>query len=153
MVARTPLTGAFALGEPASISWPRDWSPFPGPRRELPRRRRPSDHLGVRGEASPAPSERPISNTISLPTSVAGVSPPASAPMFAGNVGNVIEQVPFGSTDHLSSRAIFGAAAFSRVPQDRADAVLPILDEFGVNHIDVAASYGDAELRLAPWMR
>ncbi|MBW3631193.1 MAG: hypothetical protein KY464_18150 [Gemmatimonadetes bacterium] len=36
--------------------------------------------------------------------------------------------------------------------QERADELLPVLDEFGVNHLDVAASYGDAELRLAPWL-
>ena len=36
--------------------------------------------------------------------------------------------------------------------QERADALLAILDEHGVNHLDVAASYGDAELRLAPWL-
>lgn len=36
--------------------------------------------------------------------------------------------------------------------QERADQLLPALDEFGVNHLDVAASYGDAELRLAPWL-
>jgi aryl-alcohol dehydrogenase-like predicted oxidoreductase len=37
--------------------------------------------------------------------------------------------------------------------QERADEVLETLLEFGINHIDVAASYGDAELRVAPWMR
>jgi aryl-alcohol dehydrogenase-like predicted oxidoreductase len=37
--------------------------------------------------------------------------------------------------------------------QDRADQVLPTLLEFGVNHIDTAASYGDSELRIAPWMK
>jgi len=47
---------------------------------------------------------------------------------------------------------IFGAAALGRMRQERADELLPILDEFGVNHIDVAAGYGDAELRLAPWL-
>jgi len=36
--------------------------------------------------------------------------------------------------------------------QERSDQLLPVLDEFGVNHLDVAASYGDAELRLAPWL-
>ena len=36
--------------------------------------------------------------------------------------------------------------------QERADELLPILLEFGVNHIDAAASYGDAELRIRPWM-
>ncbi|HUQ39768.1 MAG TPA: aldo/keto reductase [Acidimicrobiales bacterium] len=36
--------------------------------------------------------------------------------------------------------------------QEKADALLPLLDSFGVNHLDVAAGYGDAELRLAPWL-
>ena len=64
----------------------------------------------------------------------------------------MIERRPFGRTGHQSSRVIFGAAALSRMAQDRADRLLPVLDEFGVNHLDVAASYGDAELRLAPWL-
>src|SRR5437016_14011993 len=58
----------------------------------------------------------------------------------------------FGRTGHMSSRVIFGAAALGRMRQERADELLPALDEFGVNHIDVAADYGDAELRLAPWL-
>jgi len=64
----------------------------------------------------------------------------------------MIERQRFGRTGHASSRVIFGAAALSRATQEQADAVLPLLDEFGVNHLDVAASYGDAELRLAPWL-
>lgn len=64
----------------------------------------------------------------------------------------MIARQPFGRTGHASSRVIFGAAALSRVDQDTADALLPLLDRFGVNHLDVAASYGDAELRLAPWL-
>lgn len=67
-------------------------------------------------------------------------------------MARVIERMPFGRTGHLSSRVIFGAAALSRVRQDKADEALSVLREFGVNHIDAAASYGDAELRLAPWM-
>lgn len=64
----------------------------------------------------------------------------------------MIETLPFGRTGHLSTRTLFGAAALGAMRQDRADAVLDVLLEFGVNHIDVAASYGDAELRLAPWL-
>lgn len=64
----------------------------------------------------------------------------------------MIERRPFGRTGHESSRVIFGAAALSRMSQERSDQLLPLLDEFGVNHLDVAASYGDAELRLAPWL-
>ena len=65
----------------------------------------------------------------------------------------MIEQAPFGATGHESSRVIFGAAALGEVTQREADAALDLLLEHGVNHIDVAASYGDAELRLAPWLR
>ncbi len=58
----------------------------------------------------------------------------------------------FGRTGHESTRALFGAAAFSRVTQDEADRTMELLIERGVNHIDTAASYGDAELRIGPWM-
>jgi aryl-alcohol dehydrogenase-like predicted oxidoreductase len=64
----------------------------------------------------------------------------------------MIDQMEFGRTGHRSTRVIFGAAALGTMPQDRADALLDILLEFGVNHIDTAASYGESELRLAPWM-
>jgi len=62
------------------------------------------------------------------------------------------ERAPFGRTGHESSRVIFGAAALGSMRQERADQVLTTLLEFGVNHIDTAASYGDSELRIAPWM-
>ncbi len=65
----------------------------------------------------------------------------------------MIERIPFGHTGHDSSRTLFGAAALGAMKQDRADATLAKLDQFGVNHIDVAASYGDAELRLAPFLQ
>ena len=64
----------------------------------------------------------------------------------------MIEKQLFGRTDHLSTRAIFGAAALSRVTQAEADRTLEVLLEYGINHIDTAASYGDAELRIGPWM-
>lgn len=59
---------------------------------------------------------------------------------------------PFGRTGHTSTRTIFGAAAFARVDQPTADATFELLLERGVNHIDTAASYGDSELRLGPWL-
>ena len=65
----------------------------------------------------------------------------------------MIPKHPFGDTGHDSSRLIFGAAALFSVDQAAADRVLQDLLEAGVNHIDVAASYGDAELRVGPWMR
>jgi aryl-alcohol dehydrogenase-like predicted oxidoreductase len=64
----------------------------------------------------------------------------------------VIARQPFGSTGHESTRTIFGAAALASVSQAEADAALDVLLEHGVNHIDTAASYGDSELRLAPWL-
>ncbi len=65
----------------------------------------------------------------------------------------MIEKIPFGSTGHLSSRTLFGAAALAGMRQEKADQVLATLLAHGVNHIDAAASYGDAELRIAPWMK
>jgi aryl-alcohol dehydrogenase-like predicted oxidoreductase len=65
----------------------------------------------------------------------------------------MIEHAEFGRTGHRSTRVIFGAAGLGSMRQDRADAVLETLLEFGINHIDTAASYGDSELRLAPWLQ
>jgi aryl-alcohol dehydrogenase-like predicted oxidoreductase len=64
-----------------------------------------------------------------------------------------IEKMEFGRTGHLSSRVIFGSAGIGFTDQETADPLLPLLESHGVNHIDTAASYGDAELRLAPWLR
>jgi len=64
----------------------------------------------------------------------------------------VIAKAPFGSTGHESTRTLFGAAALGALTQAEADPTLEQLLEHGVNHIDTAASYGDAELRLAPWL-
>jgi len=65
----------------------------------------------------------------------------------------MIPRAPFGATGHRSSRAIFGAAGLASVPKRDADRTLDVLLEHGVNHIDVAAGYGDAELRIATWLR
>lgn len=67
--------------------------------------------------------------------------------------GNMIDKIEFGSTGHLSTRIIFGAAALGGMRQEKADTVLSTVMEYGVNHFDVAASYGDAELRLAPFLQ
>ena len=63
-----------------------------------------------------------------------------------------IPKKAFGRTGHRSTRTLFGAAAFSSVTQDEADRTMQLLIDYGVNHIDTAASYGDAELRIGPWM-
>lgn len=59
---------------------------------------------------------------------------------------------PFGRTGHLSTRIIFGGAALWSATQDQANRVLELLLQYGINHIDTAASYGDSELRIGPWM-
>lgn len=59
---------------------------------------------------------------------------------------------PFGSTGHQSTRVIFGAAALGGMSQERADATLASVTEWGINHIDTAASYGASEDRLRPWL-
>ena len=58
----------------------------------------------------------------------------------------------FGRTEHLSTVAIFGAAAFWEISQPEADRVMELVIASGVNHIDVAPSYGQAEQRIGPWM-
>ena len=64
----------------------------------------------------------------------------------------MIGTAPFGRTGHRSTRVIFGAAALGAMRQEKADQVLELLLEYGINHIDTAASYGDSELRVGPWM-
>lgn len=63
-----------------------------------------------------------------------------------------MEKRRFGRTGHESSVAILGGAGLGRVTQDVADRAMEQIIEAGVNHIDVAASYGNAELRIGPWM-
>lgn len=64
-----------------------------------------------------------------------------------------IETKPFGRTGHLSTRAIFGSACLRRASQYEAERVLELLLKYGINHVDTAPRYGDAELRLGPWMK
>jgi aryl-alcohol dehydrogenase-like predicted oxidoreductase len=52
----------------------------------------------------------------------------------------------------MSTVAIFGAAAFGAATQAEADAAMEKVIAAGVNHIDVAPSYGGAEARLGPWL-
>ena len=60
----------------------------------------------------------------------------------------MIGRAPFGATGQDSSRVVFGAAALGAVSQEEADRALDVLLEHGINHIDVAASYGDAVPRI-----
>jgi predicted aldo/keto reductase-like oxidoreductase len=65
----------------------------------------------------------------------------------------MIPKKEFGRTGHMSSRTIFGAVALASVSQDEANETIEMLLERGVNHIDVARSYGDAEIKLAPGLQ
>ena len=64
----------------------------------------------------------------------------------------MIAKRPFGRTGHMSTLALFGAAALGQVSQAEADHTLDLLLEYGVNHIDTANSYGEAEKRIGPWL-
>ena len=64
----------------------------------------------------------------------------------------MIATAPFGRTGHHSTRIIFGAAALGGMRQERADEVMQRLIDAGINHLDTAASYGESELRIGPWM-
>lgn len=64
----------------------------------------------------------------------------------------MITRLPFGRTGHLSTRTLFGAAAFYHAKQEEAGQVMETLLKNRVNHIDTAADYGDAEMRLGSWM-
>src|SRR5215203_5362460 len=64
----------------------------------------------------------------------------------------MIPRQPFSRTGHSSSRVLFGAAALGGMSQTRADQTMEVVLEFGLNHIDTAASYGDSEVRLRPFL-
>lgn len=64
----------------------------------------------------------------------------------------MIQKKSFGRTGHESTRILFGGASLAEVSQKDADRTLELLLEYGINHIDTAASYGQAELRIGPWM-
>lgn len=63
-----------------------------------------------------------------------------------------IERLPFGRTEHMSSRVIFGSFALKDASREVCADVLELLYAYGVNHIDTAPSYGQAELRVGEWM-
>jgi len=58
----------------------------------------------------------------------------------------------FGRTGHVSTRVLLGGAAFGQVTQAEADAALELALSLGINHVDLAASYGEAELRFGSWI-
>ena len=63
-----------------------------------------------------------------------------------------MELRPLGTLGFETSVLIYGAAGLSEVDQDTADRSIQQALDAGINHFDTAASYGEAELRLGPWM-
>ncbi len=63
-----------------------------------------------------------------------------------------MEKRLLGRTGHHSTVVTFGTAALGRVTQDVADVAVERILEHGVNHIDIAPTYGQAMERMAPWM-
>jgi len=64
-----------------------------------------------------------------------------------------MENRRFGRSGHMSSVAIFGGAAFWEISQKKADEIMDLVLSMGVNHIDIAPSYGEAEARVGPWLQ
>ena len=64
----------------------------------------------------------------------------------------MIARQTFGRTGHSSSRVLFGGAALGQVTQQEADTALDLALTFGVNHLDLAAAYGEAEVRVGDWI-
>ncbi len=64
----------------------------------------------------------------------------------------MISKLQFGRTSHKSTRTIFGAYALNSSTQEEADKALSLLQKFGVNHIDTAPMYGNAESLIGNWM-
>ena len=55
-----------------------------------------------------------------------------------------------GRTEHQSSIAILGGAAFSASTPEVAETTFQLALEAGVNHLDIAPTYGHAELVIGP---
>ncbi|MCJ7701699.1 MAG: aldo/keto reductase [Anaerolineales bacterium] len=58
----------------------------------------------------------------------------------------------FGRTGHMSTIAIFGAAALYEGTPEMTDKAMEHILAAGVNHIDIAPGYGKAEELMGPWI-
>jgi aryl-alcohol dehydrogenase-like predicted oxidoreductase len=64
-----------------------------------------------------------------------------------------MEKRRLGRTGHMSSIMALGCASLGEVAQAEADRITELVISHGVNHFDVAPTYGEAELRLRPCLR
>ncbi|WP_136686553.1 aldo/keto reductase [Halorhabdus amylolytica] len=58
-----------------------------------------------------------------------------------------------GATGQRSTVVAFGAIALNWLEQEGANQMVELVREHGINHFDVAPTYGDAELKLGPKLR
>ena len=76
--------------------------------------------------------------------------------MFLGytvwSCNELIPKLEFGRTKHHSTRVIFGSWALCKATQTEAEKILGLLQDYGVNHIDTAPMYGDAEKLIGHWL-
>lgn len=64
-----------------------------------------------------------------------------------------MEKRRLGRTGHMSSIMALGCASLGEVAQEEANRITDLAISHGVNHFDVAPTYGEAELRLRPCMK
>ncbi len=60
---------------------------------------------------------------------------------------------PFGRTGREVTVLTLGGAGIGHLGQEEADRAIEIALKHGINMIDVAPSYGEAEVRLRPWLQ
>lgn len=64
----------------------------------------------------------------------------------------MMEERRLGRTEHHSTVVTIGTAGLGRVSQEVADKGVELMLEHGVNHVDIAPTYGEAMERMASWM-
>ena len=63
-----------------------------------------------------------------------------------------MEKRRLGKTENMSTIVSFGSAVFNKISQKEADQMMNQVLERGINHIDVAPEYGEAEIRVGKWI-
>ncbi len=64
-----------------------------------------------------------------------------------------MEERRLGGTEPHSTVVTIGTAGFSKVTQEVADRSVELMLQHGVNHVDIAPTYGEAMERMAPWIK
>jgi len=63
-----------------------------------------------------------------------------------------MEKRRLGRTEHHSTVVTIGTAGLGKVTQEVADSSVELMLQHGVNHVDIAPTYGEAMERMAPWI-